>query len=62
MEQLPILAFRLPTLLKTVNIVSVVGEDFPESYIKMLENHGVNTKGLQIKKGEKTFFLEWQIS
>ncbi|KAA3649518.1 MAG: sugar kinase [Bacteroidetes bacterium] len=39
-----------------VNIVSVVGEDFPEEYIKMLERHGVNTKGLQIKKGEKTFF------
>lgn len=38
------------------NIVSVVGEDFPEEYIKMLQDHGVNTDGLQIKKGEKTFF------
>tara|TARA_B110000503_G_scaffold138109_1_gene223630 strand:+ start:2022 stop:2300 length:279 start_codon:yes stop_codon:yes gene_type:complete len=39
-----------------VNIVSVVGEDFPEECIAMLEEHGVNTKGLQVKKGEKTFF------
>jgi len=42
--------------LKKSNIVSVVGEDFPEGYIKMLEKHGVNTEGLQVKKGEKTFF------
>ena len=41
---------------KKVNIVSVVGEDFPQEYITMLEEHGVNTKGLQVKKGEKTFF------
>lgn len=41
---------------KDINIVSVVGEDFPEEYIKMLQNHGVNTEGLQVKKGEKTFF------
>lgn len=41
---------------KKVNVVSVVGEDFPMEYIAMLEEHGVNTKGLQVKKGEKTFF------
>jgi hypothetical protein len=36
--------------------VSVVGEDFPKETIKMLQNKSVNTSGLQIKKGEKTFF------
>ena len=41
---------------KKVNVVSAVGEDFPMKYITMLEEHGVNTKGLQVKKGEKTFF------
>ena len=41
---------------KDINIVSVVGEDFPDDYIKMLQRHGVNTDGLQVKKGEKTFF------
>ena len=41
---------------KKLNLVSVVGDDFPESAIKMLKNKSVDTKGLQIKKGEKTFF------
>jgi len=41
---------------KKINLVSVVGEDFPEQAIQDLKNKGVNTKGLQIKKGEKTFF------
>ncbi|MGY8987227.1 MAG: PfkB family carbohydrate kinase [Flavobacteriales bacterium] len=41
---------------KNLNLVSVVGEDFPNSAIEMLKNHNVCTKGLQIKKGEKTFF------
>ncbi|MDG1425949.1 MAG: PfkB family carbohydrate kinase [Flavobacteriales bacterium] len=39
-----------------LNLVSVVGEDFPKDAIKMLQNKSVNTSGLQIKKGEKTFF------
>lgn len=38
------------------NIVSVVGEDFPEEMLEELRNRGVNLDGLQIKKGEKTFF------
>jgi len=41
---------------KKSNIVSVVGEDFPKAHINMLNTHGVNTNGLQIKEGENTFF------
>ena len=41
---------------KELNIVSVVGEDFPKKSIEMLKKHNTNTEGLQIKKGEKTFF------
>ena len=41
---------------KTANLVAVVGEDFPEQEIKDLNAHGLNTEGLQIKKGEKSFF------
>jgi len=41
---------------KNLTLVSVVGEDFPQSAINMLEKHNVCTKGLQIKEGEKTFF------
>lgn len=38
------------------NIVSVVGDDFPEEMLSKLAKRGVNLDGLQIKQGEKTFF------
>ncbi len=41
---------------KNTKVVSVVGEDFPQSYINMLAQRGVNTDGLQTKRGEKSFF------
>jgi sugar/nucleoside kinase (ribokinase family) len=41
---------------KKLNLVSVVGEDFPDDAIQMLKDKSVDTEGLQIKKGEKTFF------
>jgi len=37
-------------------IVSVVGDDFPQETLDMFKNKGVDTKGLQIIKGGKTFF------
>ncbi|MCS6822836.1 MAG: PfkB family carbohydrate kinase [Cytophagaceae bacterium] len=39
-----------------VNLVAVVGDDFPKEQIEMLQRHGINTEGLQVKKNEKTFF------
>lgn len=41
---------------KKINLVSVVGDDFPQDTIKMLQSKGVNSEGLQILKGQKTFF------
>jgi len=41
---------------KKVNLVSVVGGDFHKEDIAMLERHGVNTEGLQIKEDQKSFF------
>ena len=41
---------------KENNLVAVVGDDFPQSMIDDLTQHGINTEGLQIRKGEKTFF------
>ena len=38
------------------NLVAVVGDDFPLSMIDDLNKHGVNTEGLEVRKGEKTFF------
>jgi sugar/nucleoside kinase (ribokinase family) len=39
-----------------INLVSVVGGDFPQDHISMLQKHSVNTDGLQILKDQKTFF------
>ena len=41
---------------KNINLVSVVGDDFPQETITMMNSRGINTQGLQIKQGEKTFF------
>ena len=37
-------------------IVSVVGEDFPQEYLDLLKNRGIDLKGTEIVKGGKTFF------
>ncbi len=39
-----------------VKIVSVVGEDFPQSDINLFKEHNIATDGLQIIKGQKSFF------
>lgn len=41
---------------KPVQIVSVVGDDFPSDVLAFLESRGVDLAGLQIKVGEKSFF------
>ncbi len=41
---------------KKINLVSVVGGDFPSSHIDMLKEHHIDTDGLQILKDQKTFF------
>lgn len=39
-------------------IVSVVGDDFPQSYMDILENKDIDLSGVEIVKGGKTFFWE----
>jgi sugar/nucleoside kinase (ribokinase family) len=39
-----------------IDLVSVVGDDFPGDFLDTLKTQGVNLDGLQIKKGEKSFF------
>ncbi len=41
---------------QNAKLVAVVGEDFPNEFIDHLQSKGVDTEGLQIKKGEKSFF------
>ncbi|AMQ01545.1 sugar kinase [Pedobacter cryoconitis] len=39
-----------------VKIVGVVGDDFHQEDISTFTKHGIDTEGLQIKEGEKSFF------
>lgn len=39
-----------------IHLVSVVGDDFPQAELDALRARGVNMDGLQVKKGEKSFF------
>ena len=48
--------------LKPVKLVAVVGEDFPQSDILLLEEHGVDVEGMQVKQGEKSFFWSGKYS
>lgn len=41
---------------KNISLVSVVGDDFPADAIQMLNNHHIDTEGLEIKADGKTFF------
>lgn len=41
---------------RDINLVSVIGDDFPKREIEDLQKRGVNTEGLQIKEGKKSFF------
>ena len=41
---------------KDINLVSVVGDDFPEAELKYMKKRGINLEGLDVKKGEKSFF------
>lgn len=52
------LAARLFT---PVQMVSVVGEDFPEEHRQLLQGHGVDLQGLETKAG-KTFFWNGRYS
>ncbi len=39
-----------------IDLVSVIGEDWPVEEIERLKQRGVDTQGLQIKSGQKSFF------
>lgn len=41
-----------------IHVVAVVGDDFPQHELDALTARGVNLDGLEIRKGEKSFFWE----
>ena len=38
-----------------VQVVAVVGDDFPEAYLAMFRSHGINLEGLEVVTGGRTF-------
>lgn len=43
---------------KVNNLVSVVGDDFPSSFLDKMKGRNINLEGLQIVAGQKSFFWE----
>ncbi len=41
---------------KDIRIVSIIGEDFPQSELELLKKRGVDTTGIHLVKGGKSFF------
>lgn len=50
------IALAASNFVEETKIVSVVGNDFPQSHIDLLKNHNSNVEGLQVIKDGKTFF------
>ena len=49
------IAYSATNFNNEVQLVSVIGDDFPQDVVKDLEGRNVNTDGLQLKEGEKSF-------
>lgn len=41
---------------KDINVVSVIGDDFQMDELRKLEARGVDTTGIEVKEGQKSFF------
>lgn len=50
------IAWSASNFTRPVKQVSVVGGDFPQEEMKMLEARGVSMEGVQVKENEKSFF------
>ena len=50
------ISYAATYFINSVNLVAVVGDDFPEEELKDLKLRGVSLEGLQIIKGGKSFY------
>ena len=50
------IAWAASYFVRDIRIVSIVGEDFPKGELDALESRGVNTSGIKIVEGGKSFF------
>lgn len=49
-------AYCASNFIKPIQQVSIVGDDFPKEVLKDLQSRGVQTEGVEIIKGKKSFF------
>ncbi len=50
------IALSASSFTKDIEIVSVIGEDFPDETIKEFHKRKIDTTGLQVMKGQKSFY------
>ncbi len=50
------IAWAASYFVRNISVVSIVGEDFPQSELDALESRGVDTSGIKIIEGGKSFF------
>jgi sugar/nucleoside kinase (ribokinase family) len=54
------------SLLEKVHLVGIVGGDFPKEYHQFFQRRGIDTEGLVVQEGGKTFhwegFYEWDLN
>ena len=52
------IALAASHFVKSQEVISVIGEDFPEDFLNKLRDKGVGTEGLKLVEGGKSFFWE----
>lgn len=50
------IAIAASYFVNNINLVSIIGDDFPKDELDYLTCRGINLEGLQIKQGQKSFF------
>ena len=50
------IALAASYFLNDIKLVSVVGDDFPEEELDYMRSRGIDLEGLQVRRGEKSFF------
>ena len=52
----PYIALAAAQFIDEINLVSVIGSDFPDDFIQMMEQRGIRNEGLQVIENGKSFF------
>ncbi len=52
----PYISLAASFFYQPIQVVAVIGEDFPKEYLNKLSDKGIDLKGLQLKLGEKSFY------